>query len=271
MKKNSVSTFKNFRLKTGPDDSCRLIPEFFAEITRDQAEILRLLDSNQMLKKQIADSNATALLQSTFLQEMIQHSVRNQSKSKYRFTYTDHMREVALYIFVMSGPTVYKTLADNLKGSLPSLPSVRKILQGKESYTEGHFRFAEIKKMMEDKGEPMFVVISEDDTKVTERLRYDFNNDTIMGLNLPLNDNGVPVADAFKFTTLFDVQGYLTNNSMSTYTKLMTVTPLSTNSTSYTLVVYGTKGSDTAAEVRARVEYVRESFAEIGITVVGKI
>lgn len=123
---------------------------------------------------------------------------------------------------------------------------------------------------MVQKDENLFVVLSVDDTKISERLRYDPQSNNVMGLQLPLNKDGVPIRGAFQFTTLADVQQFLSTSSMASYAKLMTITSLGPNSTTYHLVIYGTKGSDTSPDVNASCEFVQREFAKIGVTVLCK-
>lgn len=176
------------------------ITEFFDECTRDQRllqeALLRNKDLNELIKKNEAD----ALLQPNFLLEMVQHEANNRTNSKYRATYSDHMKNVALYIFILAGPTAYQTLQMNLPKSLPSQRTVARLLAEKEKMVEGEFRFERIKHDMLEKGEPLYVVVGEDDSKVSERVRYDSSRDEIVGIELPLNEDGVPIPGSFKFT-----------------------------------------------------------------------
>lgn len=119
---------------------------------------------------------------------------------------------------------------------------------------------------MEAKGGPMYGVVSEDDTKIVSRLRYDTGSNNVMGLRMNLDKNGVPIQDSFKFTTLADVQEFSSNNELSSYA----VTTLCPQLTTYHLVAYGTNGSDKAHDVRSRCEFVVREFAKVGIIVICK-
>lgn len=111
----------------------------------------------------------------------------------------------------------------NLKGSLPILSTVQKTLSKRIRTEEGRFRFKEIKQRMVENGEELHVVISEDDTKISERLRYDNRTDEVLGLQLPLDDDGKPISGSLKFTSLAAVQAYIAKYPRTTYAKLMTV------------------------------------------------
>lgn len=181
------------------------------------------------------------------------------------------MKEAALYMFSLAGPTAYNALQINLKGVFPALSTVRRLLYGKERLQEGKFRFTEIAARIKLRNESPFVCISEDDTKATERLRYDTRNNAVIGLQLPLDINGIPKENEFKFTTLGEVRKFLESAPRATYAKLMTVRTLGPKSSIYTLVVYGTRGSDKSTAVIARWRYVIKCFESIGITVIGKM
>lgn len=156
-------------------DHQALIPQFFTECTADQRPITNLLHQNKNLKDQIADSDASFLVRPNFLRELLEHSIENQDKKQNQYRYTEHLKEISLYIYVMSGPTVYMTLSNDLKTSMPSLSSIRRALRKKERTLEGHFRFSEIKEQMEKKGDPLYVVTSEDDTKSSDvHARWEF-------------------------------------------------------------------------------------------------
>lgn len=238
-----------------------LITQFFDEVG---------VETNKQLRASLEGAKAETLAHPHFLLDMLQHSIKNQSKSKHCASYTEHMKNVALCIFGTAGRLSYETLHLNLRGSLPSLSTVRGMLAQQERTNEGEFRFEPIKRRLLEKSPFLYVVCSEDDTKVTECPRYDYQTDEVLGLQLPLNSYGVPIRGSFKFTTLAAVQKYMDSNKMATYAKLMTIRSLSPNSEAYHLVIYGTTGCDKASEVYARWKYVHDELAEIGVYVVCK-
>lgn len=201
---------------------------------------------------------------------MLEHSISHRAKSKTKVSYTDHMKEVSLYMYSVAGRIAYETLQRNLPGIFPSTSCVRTKLARKERMKEGRFRFTEIKEKALQRKENLYVVVSEDDTKVEERLRYDYEHDEIMGLQLPLNSRGMPKEGQFKFTTLKHVREFIRANPACSYAKLMTVTTIGEKSSVYTLVVYGTAGSDKAIDVYARWNFIYKAFQDIGVTVVCK-
>lgn len=185
-----------------------------------------------------------------------------------KLVYSDHLKKVSLYIFILAGPVAYEVLRNNLM--LPSISSVRQQLGKETPVKEGQLQIESIKASMELKKEPKFVWISEDDTKITSRIKYNINDDCVMGLQLPLSSNGVPEQSFFKFTSINAVNRYLESYPTSSYAKLMMCQPLSAESEAYPLIIYGTSGSDKADAVNARWKHILQTLSMSGITVLGK-
>lgn len=264
----SYNVWKNFEPSEHLPDPANqsLIVPYLEQCSRDQLTISNLLQANKDLMATIVQNNAEALLMPNFLAEMVQHEVKNRGKSKFAATYTTCSKEAFLYLFTLMGRSAYEVLHVNLPKILPSLSTIKRLLSSKASLEEGEFRFDFIAAEILRKGEQPFVICSEDDTKISERIVYDSASDQIMGLLLPLDD-GIPTRGSFKFTTLKAVQDYTKANPLSTYAKLMTIRSLTPNSTTHHLVIYGTKGSDKATDIRMRWEYVCSEFLKLGIIV----
>lgn len=197
------------------------ISTYFAECAKDQLQINMLLSQNSDLRDEIRRNNAEALMKPNFLKELLEHNIANNNKN--RASYNEHMKDIALYIYVLTGPKAYVTLCSNLRGSLPSLSTVRRKLGKEKNMNEADFQFDQIKGQMLEKGEKLIVAVAEDDTEITPRLRYDWINDQIVGLMLPLSENGTPIEHCFRFSTLRNVKEFIEKNSLSSYAKLITI------------------------------------------------
>lgn len=152
---------------------------------------------------------------------MVQHAVSNQKKKKHAVRYDDCQKTVALYMYSIAGRSAYESFEANMAGSLPSVRTVTRTLSENESLIEGRFRFEEIKRAMTERGEELYVHCCEDDTKITERLRYNAANDEILGLQLPLDKDGKPICGSFKFTSFSAVQQFVAKSPKTSYAKLM--------------------------------------------------
>lgn len=195
--------YRNLKIKFENDDIP--ITTFFKETTRDQLVIQRLIEENVELKEELEKrQTASQLGHPQFLQDLIQQSIDNNSGRK--LSYTDAMKDTALYIFILGGPTVYRILRENLP--LPSLTTVKARLGAEAPAQEGELRVDIIKRLMNTCNEPLYVWIAVDETKIISELRYNVNDDTIVGLEMPLDPDGLPMTSFFKFTSIEVVQVY---------------------------------------------------------------
>lgn len=240
---------------------------FYNQCNRDQLIIQQLIAQNSHFRSELEKRKTNdEIKHPLFLKQLIEQSIKQQSGKA--LSYSEHLKKVSLYILMQAGPLVYDSLHKNLP--LPSLTSVKRYL-GKESpMIEGAFQFDIIKDEIKKNNESNFVWIAEDDTKITSRLRYNLNTDCVMGLELPLDQKGIPIQNFFKFTSIAKVQEYIDKYSISSYVKLLTCRSMSPSSKPFLLVMYGTKGSDKSDGVRMRWSYIFRSFFSIGINVLGK-
>ena len=239
---------------------------FVEECTRDQLIIQRLIEQNKELNTILEERKTKNILaEKNFLQELIeQESIKNRGQ---KVNYREHMKKVALYIFILSGPMAYQTLQKNLP--LPSITTLRRHLGNETPMQEGEFQVDMVKQHMLNKNEPLHVWVAEDDTKITSRLRYNIHDDTIVGLELPLDEKGIPIQSFFKFTSIKAVQTYLKNYPVSSYAKLITCRSLHPSSKPFQLVIYGTRGSEKSEKVILRWSYIHNILCEAGINLVG--
>lgn len=207
------------------------------------------------------------LLHPTFLKDLIQLSMRRGEHKA--TTYSDAMKSFSLYLFILAGPTAYSVIRENLP--LPSIATVKRHL-GQESYwTEGEIRAEQLKARLVITGEPLFVWCAEDETAITKRIRYKCDDDQIVGIQLPLDQHGLPIKGSFKFTSMQAARSYLRENKLSTYAKLIACRSLSTTSKTFFLTIYGTcPGSDNTQTIIARWDRITEILGEHGVIIVGK-
>lgn len=158
------------------------LTRFFDEVTRDQLRINSLLEANKQLKESLKAAEASDLLDSHFLSNMVALSKVNQNSSRFRYVYSDFMKDVALHIFCSAGRTAYETLYRNLPGVFPRLRSTQYRLAEQDRPNEGEFPFEKIKAKMLQNDEILEVNVADDDTKLEEAMRYDSRTNTVIGL-----------------------------------------------------------------------------------------
>lgn len=249
--------------------SQRLISDFSAECSRDQLIIQNLLKHNESFRKSlITKAAAETLGQSNFLRSLLDQSLKRSAKGNRLLRYDDHMKNIALFLYMIAGPLAYETLALNLP--LPKKTTVLDHLGREPPMREGVFQFKEIADFITNRGWAREVWISVDETKLQGRLRYNEKDDSIMGLELPLDENGVPKTSFFEFTKISAVKKYLEDYPKASYAKLISCRSLDPNSSPLIVVIYGTSGTDQSTGIGLRWEYIVENLGKVGVKVMGK-
>lgn len=268
--KVTQSFYKNLDLKIELDDSQRLITEFVFACSRDQLIIQELIRRDEKFRKEIEAMKAReSLEESHFLQRLISQCLKKSSSGNRLLRYDHYMKDVGLYLFILVGPLAYETLQKNLP--LPSTSTVKRHLGKEIPVREGALQVASIKEQIDKLKLEPFIWVAEDDTRIQKRLRYNVENNTIMGLQLPLDDNGMPIESAFKFTTIAAVKAYIEKYPKCSYAKLVTCKSLHPDSKIFVVVVYGTTGTDQSVGVQKRWLHIYKAFSDVGITVIGKV
>lgn len=139
---------------------------------------------------------------------------QNASKGKTGHRHENSMKDFACYIFMLGGRLLYETIYMNLP--LPSPTSVGRYLHDNgPEIIEGVMRCSQLKKYLEERNLPMVVWVSEDGTRITGRLQYDPGTNQIVGLLLPLDENGMPKSKSFMATNASAMNKHVNNNQVT--------------------------------------------------------
>lgn len=236
------------------------------QCTADEKIIQQLIIQNQELKNELKKRGIDSIInREGFLKDLVQLSIL-QNKGK-KLSYSDHLKNMALYIFMLGGPILYEVLRANFP--LPSQTTIKRNLSEAVPMTEGMFRIDEVTAEIIRNNEPVQCWISEDDTKLQPRVRYNSETDCVMGLQLPLQ-NGLPITNFFKFTSIREVQEYLNKYPKSSYVKLLTCRSLNFKTKPNILLLYGTSGSDNFGDVIVRWDHVFAILQKAGLECIGE-
>ena len=144
------------------------------------------------------------------LQYLLVCAKANASKKPGGIRYSNTIKELGLLLFILAGQMLYSFLASNLP--LPSLSSVRRMLESALAMTEGVFRFSELEQFLVQRNLPLKVFVSSDGTTLSGRIHYDSKNNQIVGFALPLDKNGVPIPFSFPATSAAKISEYYANS-----------------------------------------------------------
>lgn len=156
-----------------------------------------------------------------------------------RHKYNDNLKLFATYLYLIGGKLLYETLSSNL--SLPSLSVVsRTIKKAVPPIIEGEIRIDELKSFLTTRNLPMKVWLSEDATRISNKIQYDPSSNQIVGLVLPLDCNGLPTTFTFAVSHVEDMDRSIASFEKSNYAYVIMAQPMRTNAPSFCLTLYGT-------------------------------
>ncbi|KAK3931898.1 putative protein phosphatase 2C 60 [Frankliniella fusca] len=156
----------------------------------------------------------------------------------------------------------------NAPKAVPSITSLKRVLAASgEIVVEGVFRFAELKSFLEQRGLPKDIVVSEDGTRVQQRVQYNRATNQLIGHVPPLNDKGLPEVGHFPATSAALMKKYFDTYQCSNYAYMFIAKPLSENAPHFILALFGTNNSFSASQVMQRMKWMVRRAAEYGIRI----
>lgn len=182
--------------------------------------------------------------------------------------YTDEMKNIGAYLYLMGGRKDYEELVVNL-----GLPSVSTIINhiGKscEKVLEGQLRVIQLKKFLEKQGLPLFVFISEDGTKLTPRIKYDIARNQVAGLCPSINENGMPEVQSFPATSPEAIKEYIDSRTKSSIVYVILATAVAEKTISFNLLSFGTDNKFSVDQVLLRWAIMEKQLKDHGIVILG--
>lgn len=230
-----------------------------SDIDLDDADHLHQIDEIES-----PNETQTHYVLNRLLRTANQNEMRH--KSGYRF-YPD-VKQWAVGLRNIAGPTAYIMLQKNLELALPSLSTVNYLLHNKgPAMIEGVPRLKELRIYLEERKLPLTVCLSEDATKIENRVQYDSKKNILVGFVPPLDQNGMPIPLTFKARHAEEiVQHFCNNNNTSTNIITVMAQPIG-NAPPFCVLVFGTDDIFVAEDIAKRWNYLKDELKKIGIDV----
>lgn len=143
-----------------------------------------------------------------------------EQSGKKKILYDERIKKLSIYLFQIGGKLCYETIQANF--SLPSLTSVYRYMKSSASnIEEGQFRWKELEDYLK-KHNVQDVWLSEDATKITEKIQYNCKTNQLTGFVLPYDENGVPRQNIYQARYASEIQDHmLGQNAISTQVKFI--------------------------------------------------
>lgn len=208
------------------------------------------------------------LMSQNLLNVMSHASHENSNRPKQGYRYNNDFKRFCVHNRLLSGQKAFKTLQSNLIGCFPSISTTnRYIHRADHAIVEGDLRVDELLVYLTTRNQPLWVALSEDATRIENRLQYDSRTNQIIGFCLPMDHNGMPIPFSNKARTATEILSHFSNDTpVANFVNTIIAKPLG-GAESFCLLIYGTTGQGTAEDVSKRWEYVTEQLKKVGINV----
>lgn len=201
------------------------------------------------------------------LSTMLASAKNNELRPKHGYRYCTSLKRYATYNRMLCGKKGYNSLQLNLPGCFPSLGTTNRIiLTSNNKITEGVLRVDELKLYLESKNQPLWVALSEDATRIENRIQYDRHTNQLIGMVPPLDHTGMPIPFTYKARSLPEMLNHLSNGTIGHYTITVMAKPLG-NAQPFCLLVFCSNSRYTAKDVAYRWKYIADELGKVSIKV----
>lgn len=204
-----------------------------------------------------------------FLTKLLEAANRNSTRKAGGYRYDPEVKLFASYLRMIVGPLAYETIHRNLEAAIPSLPSTNRYVRASNcQITEGILRIEELKIYLENRKLPFVVSLSEDATRVVDRVQYDSTSNQLIGFVPPISPfNGLPIPFQFPARSAHEILQHFSNgNDISSNLIIIMAQPIA-NAPPFCLTGFGTRNSYTANDVLKRWKYTTSELNKVGIKV----
>lgn len=207
-----------------------------------------------------------------FLKKLMSTANQNIIREKEGYRYDKDLQSFAMVFRMLSGPLAYDTLQKNLSCALPALSSVNRYIHKSNCrVNEGVLRCEEFLQYLEERGLEKAVALSEDATRIVDRVEYDGYTNQIVGFALPMNtNNSLPIPFSFPVRNIHEMIGHFERkNTVSSLVNVVMAKPISTKyAPAFCLLLYGTDNKYSGEDVSIRWQCIIDRLENIGISVV---
>lgn len=223
---------------------------------------------NQSVKQQSHTTNDHLTLTHRVLHKLLATADKNASTSKGGYRFDEEVKSYASYLRMLAGPLAYETLQKNLPLALPSLSSTNRFVgRTHHNIIEGQLRCDELLIYLKNRNLPLAVSLSEDATRVINRVQYDSSTNQLIGFVLPTDQNGLPIPFSYKARSTNEiVEHYSRQIPISGHINTVMAKPFG-GAPSFCLLIYGSDGKYTAIDVSNRWKFITAELKKLGIIV----
>lgn len=188
-------------------------------------------------------------------------------RPKQGYRYGNDLKRLLVYNRIMSGPLAYKSLQLNLPGCFPSTSTLnRYIHRSDHAIIEGQLRVEELLIYLKERNESLWVSLSEDATRVENKIQYDSRTNQLIGYVLPINKaNGMPIPFYYKARSADEMLKYLCSEEpVAHFANTIMAQPFG-GAAPFCLAVFGSNNQYRSVDVSRRWCHISEELQKVGI------
>ena len=199
----------------------------------------------------------------TFLQRLYSNTDSNAQKPKNMNRYTDEVKDYAINLLLLGGPSCYVFVQKNLVGMFPDLSSARRYLRDWGWAFEEGIISSQVERVVDHfercGAQTKAAVHSEDGTALRPTLSYDAENNTFVGLVYDAK-TGNPSAD----TPLAKLDRMIEERGLSSTAYVIMLTAVDGKGGSMPIACFGTDNRFTAVDVQRIWKLIKNILARKG-------
>uniref|UniRef100_A0A1Y1K6A2 Uncharacterized protein n=1 Tax=Photinus pyralis TaxID=7054 RepID=A0A1Y1K6A2_PHOPY len=207
----------------------------------------------------------------SFFEMLIRAVNKNSSESSSANRYPDELKNLCLYLFLTSGRLAYETLVANIPNGLPSVSTLsRSLSKNYEKCGEGELAFGQLKEFLEKRNYPLRIFISEDQTAIVRRPRYDQSTNQLVGYVLTnLEHTGFPKTNQNLINSVSNIKNIIENSDLAKNAYVFMAQPLQDGAAAFCLTLFGSNNTFTHEDVLLRWKYIQQETTNYNIVVDG--
>jgi hypothetical protein len=180
--------------------------------------------------------------------------------------YAKDLKQICVYLFLTGGLKSYEVLQSNLP--IPHARTINRYIETQPCALEGVLQVKELNQFLVENGYPKKIWISEDATKIVEKIVYDKTTNNLCGMNLPIDSNGMPVMNLYSINSALDIKIFMTHEK-ATMVYVVMAKPICEDSKPFCLCYFGTSNKFKTIDVINRWRFIIEKLKCCGIEVDG--